>query len=323
MKILSCVPKQQKLKEDKFRFIQDALEKYSPDIFLLPQEFFGGWQCEQISFKRDQILPRLLTLSASFNCALIVGVVEQAEEILQKLYFIDGGQFIGEIVKFATPGYDLKGTGTHGLSSLTDLTSRFQTFRIKGINVAGFFCWEVFSDFLIAGLSILEPDLVVSAIKFGIAGYPKLEKKNGLKQIVGVQYCGGDIWDDRLKMASKYEFKCPIICSTNSWGVGGKYEPLAGMIYSYDQIEAVKADAVKQDVFVLNEIDFEHVRGLRENKYSYVDRVGIFPDYKYGDLTMMMKIHRMEQRLLGETLQDGYLKTLRKIRRSRKMINKK
>lgn len=326
MRITTCVPKQKKTLQEKFDFIVDVLKKEKSDILVLPQEYFGGWLCERISFRRDQVLPLLLALSVKYNCGIIVGVVEEetdtpSQKIYQKLWFIDK-ELKGEIVKFATPSYDLIGLGTHNISSIENVETRFKTFEIKGINVAGVFCWEIFSSFLMAGISLLEPDLVVSAIKFGIAGYPKLEMKGKLKQIVGVQYCGGDIWYDRLKFSSIYEVKCPIACSTNSWNVSSKYRPLVGIMYPYDELFPSDAEAKEEDVVNTTEIDFGHVRGLRENKFSYLERVDKFPDYKYSYLTMLMKIHRIEQRLLGPTLMEGYYKTLKSIRRKNKRINK-
>jgi len=322
MKITTCVPKQMFNLEEKFEFIERTIKKENSDIFITPQEYFGGWQYETISVTREDILPRLIEISKKYNCALVIGAVIEAKDIRQKLFFIEN-KLIGELDKFAIPGYALKGVGDYGITAENDYDNRYKTFNLKGLNVAGFFCWEVFSDMLIAGISVLEPDLVISAIKFGIAGYPKLEKINGLKKIVGVQHCGGDIWYERLEMASKFEFKCPIAISTNSWKVGSRYRPLAGVMFPYDEIYPIDADAVEEDVVVTNEINFEHTRGLREHKFTYLKRNKEFPDYKYSELTMLMKIHRMEQKLMGKTLQENIFDNIKKMRVKRKRLNKK
>jgi hypothetical protein len=263
MRITTCVPKQTTTLEEKFKFIEETIQKEKSEIFITPQEYFGGWQFESISVTREQILPRLIEISKKYNCALVVGAVEKGKDTRQKLYFIEN-KLVGEIDKFAIPGYALKGLGNYGITPEKDYDNRYKTFTLKGINVAGFFCWEIFSDMLLAGISVLEPDLVISAIKFGIAGYPKLEKEDGLKKIIGAQYCGGDIWYDRLEMASKFEFKCPIAISTNSWKLGAKYRPLAGIMYPYDELTPIDAEAREEDVIVTEDINFEHIRGLKK-----------------------------------------------------------
>ena len=325
MKITTCVPKQTKTLQEKFDFLNRVIDEHNPDIFLTPQEYFGGWQYEKIAVELDEFMPIIKKLSKDSNTAIITGGVIEGSPRRQILYFVDEGRIVGQIRKFAIPNYALDGYKVVAEETMVD---RFQTFKVKGINVAGFFCWEVFSDLLMCGLGLLEPDLTVSAIKFGIAGYPTKEKTKDGERIAGVSYGGkhssGDnnIWLERLHMASKFEVKCPIACSTNSWDVGAKYEPLAGIMYPYDKLRPLYADSTSNDVVVTEDIDFEHVRGLKEHKMSYLERCDKFPDFKYGTETMLMKIHRMESRMLGPTEQESLWKTMKKQRLHKKRLNK-
>jgi len=310
MKITSCVPRQMDNAKDKLQFIRDTIEKEQSDIFLTPQEFFGGKHMmpDKPIWKEEEIIPTIEDMSKETGSAIIIGAVIGTN---QRLYFIDG-KSKGYINKIACPSYALK---WYGLESETNMDSRFRTFKLKNVNVAGFFCWEIFSDILMAGLGTLEPDFVFSAIKFGISYYPKLHPDKSIDKCL---YCGGDIWKERLVMASKFELKCPIICSTNSWGLPKKSEALAGAIYPYDNLDSTIADG---ETIITNEIDASHVRGLREHKFSHKERTGEFPDFSTAKYTMMMKIHRLEKRLFGESQEEELFKKLRKIRYFQKRSN--
>ena len=304
MKITTCIPKQINDFDLKIKWLEDTLKRTDTNIFITPQEFFGGdYQMPNKRYvTKDEFLPVLEKLSSETSKAIIIGVVEKdGNKNYQRLWFIDG-TFKGEITKFALPNYTHSGTGSYDLTPETDWNKRLLTFEIKGIHIAGFFCWEVFSDILFAGLGLLEPDLVISSVKFGIAGYPKLTKDKP-KKIESIQYCGGDIWYERLVMASKFELKCPIACSTNSWNEKAKMRPLVGMIYPYKNMEEVKVtdNDLKGDVIITQEMNFQEVRGFREHKFSFLDRTGHFPDWTMSEYTMLFKIHRLEQRHFGKS----------------------
>jgi len=329
MKVTTCIPLQKHTFEEKFSWLEKQLKTVHTDIFVTPQEYFGGDYImpKETAFTKKFLLPKLESLSKETNTALVVGVIEKvAKEYNQeKIWFIDD-TFKGEVTKFAEPAYCVLGKGTYRLKPENNLDNRFKTFRLKSVNVAGFFCWEVFGDMLMAGLGMLEPDLVCSLIKFGIAGYPRNEKNAvGLLKVGSIEWCGGDIWLQRLKYASEFELLAPIVCSTNSWGLKARFQPLVGTYYPFDMRDGpeVTDEDLKSDIVITDDIDFERVRGFRENKFSFADRTGQFPPWGMSRYTMMFKVHRIIQRMMGETHQDKVFKELKKTRFKRKQFTKK
>ena len=317
MKILSCVPKQIVNDwEAKLLWMEKVLEEHKGiDVFVTPQEFFGGdyMMPSNPSFHEDDLLPLFLDWSKKYNVGLIVSLIEEDDEgRYERLWFIDK-ELKGKQTKLFEPSYTVKGAGSYGLSPETDFTNRFKTFNIKGAEFCGFFCWEVFSDILMAGLAVMEPDIIITAIKFGANAYPKnVKNKDGLKEIEKINYVSGrDIWHERLKMISEFEIKAPIIASTNSWNLRAKSKPMCGILYPYLDMDfpEITDEMLKLDVFSLDDIDIEKVRGLREHKFSYKKRTGEFPDWKMSVYTMIMKIHRMERKILSPSAKDNLAQT--------------
>lgn len=321
MKILSCVPKQI---VDDFQAKLDWLSglfikavKMKIDIIVTPQEFFGGdyMMPSRPAIKEKNLLPYLEGMSKETGVALVTSLIEEEKgKRYERLWFIDK-KLKGKQTKLFEPAYTVHRVGTYDLYPEVDFFNRFKTFNLKGAEVAGFFCWEVFSDFLMSGLALLEPDIVVTAIKFGANAYPKnVKDERGLKKIQEIKYTSGrDIWYERLKMISEFEIKVPIVASTNSWGLRAKSKPMCGILYPYLDMDFVEItdEMLKKDVISINDIDVEKVRGLREHKMAYYKRTGEYPDWSMAVYTMLMKIHRMERKIFNvsniEDLQQRFL----------------
>ena len=138
MKVATCVPKQYYTFKEKYEWLEEQIKKYKPDIFITPQEYFGGDYImpEESSFTEGELLPKLLKLSKKYNVGLIVGLVEKENgENYERMWFIDK-ELKGKITKFVEPAYTLKGVGTYGLVQEEDLDNRFQVFEIKGAIVS-------------------------------------------------------------------------------------------------------------------------------------------------------------------------------------------
>ena len=229
------------------------------------------------------------------------------------------GIFQGDIYKFALPRYDH--INTNGFGNVTpedNIEHRFKTFKLYNLNVGAIFCWEVYSDVLWTGLSILKPDVVFSMIKFGVNAWPKINTIKKLKTVVGFGYGrwadkddGG--WIERLHVANKWQVKCPIINSTNSWNLNPRSMPICGTISNLDG-QAVadywypqKQDKLKKipEKIIISTIDEQRVRGVLKNKFAYANAVGVFPPFSIEKYTMHLKINRIEDRLLQKTQKNN------------------
>jgi len=307
MKILSMIPKQ--IMDDweaKLIWLEKVFikaEKEKVDLIVTPQEFLGGnfIMPSTPAFKEEDLLPTFCAWSVKYDTALVTSLIEEEDgKRYERLWFIDG-ELKGKLTKLFEPAYTVAGAGSYNLYPEVEFFNRFQTFELKGARVTGFFCWEIFSDFLMGGLGVLEPDIVVSAIKFGANAYPKNKvNADGLKEIEEIKYTSGrDIWHERLVMASEFELKAPIVCSTNSWNLRARSKPMCGIIYPYLEMDVlgVTDKDLENDIFSIDEVSIEAVRGLREHKFSYKKRTGEFPPWRMAEYTMMMKVHRWEQKL--------------------------
>lgn len=318
MKILSCVPQQLNNFSDKLKYLENLCEKFSPDILVTPQEYIGGAfvQLNKLSYSKDELLPILQKISIKYDVALIIGVVEFIDTQTNKeaVWFIDkGGLYRGVVYKFALPKYDHILTNGYGhITPEVDFENRFKLFEICSMNVSAIFCWEVYSDILWSGLSLCKPDIIFSLIKFGVNAWPvvKVNPHNKEKEVVDFGYGGWNedgCWIERLFMANKWQVRCPIICSTNSWGLRPISMPLCGCISLIDgQAQhslwhPKKEDQLKQipEKIVLDHIDVNKIRLSLENKFQYKEVVGEFPPYSLGKYTMMLKINRLQTRLLS------------------------
>lgn len=319
-KILSCVPRQMTDFKEKLNWIETQIKTNKPHIFVTPQEFFGGavMMLHQRDFKFKELFPYISKLAKKYNCAFVLGVQEKDEDGTNRsaIWFINEmGEYLGRVCKFALPRYDhVETKGFGNVTPETDLENRFKVFKLHNLMVSAIFCWEVYSDLLWAGLSILKPDVIFSLIKFGPNAWPKVEKVNGLNTVTGFGYGkwaeldeGG--WIERLIMASKWEVKCPIVCSTNSWNLNPRCLPMAGTIAPIDGQAPNdvwyprKDDGLKEipEKIVITEIDENAVRAALQSKFLYKDLIGEFPPITLAKFTMHLKINRIENRLLKGT----------------------
>jgi hypothetical protein len=232
------------------------------------------------------------------------------------MWFIDRS-FKGELIKFAEPNYTVLGTGTYKLKPETNLANRLKTFTIKNIKVSGFFCWEIFSDFLMAGLGMLEPDLIVSQIKFGVAGYPTyIKNEYGLIKIENIVWTPGNIWIERLKFASIFELMTPIVCSTNSWDLPAKFCPLVGTYYPYQNMAGVRVTdkKLKDDILITDEIDIDKVRKIKSEWYALPLQNKRFLSSSLNKYIMLFKVNKITKKILLQNnqsfLQNLYYKNI-------------
>lgn len=326
MKIATCVPKQYYTFEEKFNWLEEQIKKYGPDIFVTPQEYFGGdyIMSDKSSFTEEELLPRLLELSNKYNVGLIVGLIERENgENYERMWFIDK-ELKGKITKFVEPAYTLKDVGTYGLVQEDNLDNRFQVFEVKGALVSGFFCWEIYSDLLMCGLGMLDLDFCVSQIKFGISASPKKEKlPNGLIKVGGINYFKDTNWERRLQVANEFELKCPIVISTNSWNIPKKADHLFGVmnIFTKQEIKRATDEDIENGVVEISEIDLGKCRGNREHWSSYLERVGEMPPGFLRQYTMMWKVYNRERKLVKGEREKLY-KYLRSQVKYKKLLNK-
>ena len=327
MRVTTCVPKQFNTFDEKWNWLVEAIDKEKSDIFVTPQEYFGGDYImpQKRAFTKAELLPKLEQLSKDKNVGLIVGLIEDENGVFsEKIWFIDK-ELKGEIKKMAEPAYTLAGVGTYGLVPETDFDKRWVNFEIKGAIVSGFFCWEVFSDFLFAGLGMLDVDMVFSLIKFGVAASPKKDESGALIKIGGFNFFKDSIWKRRIEMANEFEVKCPIVISTNSWNLPAKAEHLYGVqdIFTERTMKIATENDIQNGVCLTEEIDLEKTRGNREHWSSYLERNGEMPPGFLMKYTMMWKIYNLERRLMGKSADHLKFEFIQKMLRSRKIYNKK
>lgn len=328
-RVLSCIPPQHRTEVEKFDWLYETAHTYQPDLFVTPQEFFGGAYImpKKKSFTRDELLPKIVALCAEFDMAMTLGLVEQEDgKNYERIWFIDPKEGLqGYVTKFALPRYDhVKTNGYGNITPETNFENRFKIFELKGARVTGIFCWEVYSNILWTGLALSQPDIVVSLIKFGSMSWPRIEKDiNGQKAISGFGVASGhDNWIERLEVASKWQVRCPIVCSTNSWDLTPRSQPCCGTVRGiidggslYVPPKGRGTPKQVEPKVVVDEFDLNHIRGVRLNKFAYADLVGVFPPYQLAEYTMLLKIGRIERDMIG-----GKLVGQRHSRRTEKLV---
>lgn len=327
-KILSCIPKQLTDYQEKLDWLEEKMEKHKVHIFILPQEYFGGivMMPHQRDFEFDKLFPILSKMCKKHKTALVVGVQERIEGINKSaIWFInEEGIFQGSLFKFALPRYDA--VATHGAGDVVpedSFDNRFKTFKLHNLETSAIFCWEVYSDILWVGLGIMKPDIIFNLIKFGPNAWPQVTKIKGKQTVTGFGYGrwskeddGG--WIRRLHIANTWEVRCPIISSTNSWNLNPRCMPLCGMISNIDgqAVQDVwypqKEDKLKEipEKIIVSEINELKVRAALENKFIYKELTGEFPPYSLGKFTMMLKVNRIQSRLVRDSGKPVTKKTI-------------
>lgn len=321
VKVLSCIPKQLNDTDAKLDWLVDTIKEHSPGLFVTPQEFFGGvvMMPQKKAFTYKELGPKIEKIAKGNKCAIALGVVELCEDGLnrERIWFInEKGEYQGQVTKFALPRYDHVSTSGYGdIVPELEYENRFKVFEMNGLMVSSIFCWEAFAGNLWAGLAQLQPDLVLNQIKFGINGWPSIEKKKGLATVKGFGNAswpqGQHEWEYALRAGSTFQVRCPVICSTNSWNLKPITVPLCGCISEIDgQLPEGATESLWQptkdmklkeipEKIIIDEIHPGRVRGARENKFKYKEMVGEFPPFSLGRWTMHMKIGRIESRLMN------------------------
>lgn len=265
-------------------------------------------------FTKEELFPKLRSIAQQRKCALVVGLVQKDDDGLNReaIWFLEkDGTLVGRLNKFALPKYDhvvTKGGGD--IVPETDFSNRFKVFDLAGLRVSAMFCWEVYSDLLWTGLGLLKPDVVFSMIKFGPNSWPIVKKKNGRSMVVDFGYGswteeGG--WIERLRVASKWQVKCPIVCSTNTWNLKSRSMPLCGTICEipgqaeetlWHPTKEMKMKTIPEHIQV-DTINPAAVQAVLQNKWKYKDVIGEFPPFDVGKFTMMLKMNRIEDRIIS------------------------
>ncbi len=315
-RVLSCIPPQHRTEKDKFDWMWATAKQYRPDLFVTPQEMLGGvyMMPHKKAYEREELLPKVLELCKQFKMAMTLGVVEREKgRNYERIWFLDPEKgYQGQVTKFALPRYDhVNARGYGHIVPETNFENRFKIFHLKGARVTGMFCWEVYSNILWTGLALAQPDFVVSLIKFGTMAWPKIQEGVGRqKEIAGFGIASGhDNWVERLEVASKWQVRCPIIVSTNSWDLPARSRPCCGTVKGiideaslYTPPQGRGAPKLAEPKVVVDEFNLGHIRGLRLNKFAYKDLTGEFPPWMLSQYTMLLKIGRIEREMIGEEL---------------------
>lgn len=338
LRVLSCVPKQKYTVKEKIDWLWEQARK-EVDIIVTPQEYFGGAVIhpdDRISFTEEELLPTLSEIAVETNTALVVGVEESHSEMdvnVEAVWVItEKGKLIDKYFKFALPKYDHVCTSGFGnIVPEIDFTNRIKTTELRGAKISIIFCWEAYSDVLWHNLGRLKPDMVFSMIKFGVNAWPKVKKnpKTNTSDVVGFGYgtwAEDGKWRERLRVASLWQVKCPIINSTNSWGLKPISMPLCGTIAEIPgQVEEsfwhpTKEEKLKEipEKVIIDTVNLDRVRCSVENKFTYADAVGEFPPYDIGKYTMHLKIARIEDRILSGKEEELVNKKLVKTGKNKK-----
>lgn len=336
-RVLSCIPEQLSDTDEKIKWYRKQIKKHQPDIFVFPQEFFGGivMMPHKKEFHKKELLHILQKDAAKNNCAMAVGVVEKDDDgpfNKEVIWYIDeSGEYLGQVQKMALPRYDHISTkGGGNIEPETQWENRFKTFTLHGMECTSIFCWEAFSDLLWSGIALCKPDLVFSQIKFGANSWPKVKpNKDKIKMVEGFGYGSWpkepyewhEVWMERLFFASRWQVKCPVINSTNSWNLRPISMPLAGTICTLDgQAEhslwyPTKEMGLKQipEKIIVDEIDRDRIRASTINKFIYKDMVGEFPPFSLAKYTMMLKINRLQDRIIEGKEQKNIEKLTKRI----------
>lgn len=318
LKIVSCIPEQRFSVASKLDWMEKTLKETSPDILVMPQEYFGGIQQElfntdePFTFQEDEILDPVLKLSSDHHAGIIFGALVWDNywgENRERIYGIDPNKGrIGHFDKIHLPAYDHIGAGGKTrVSPERSLETRSTPMEILGARISVLFCWEVFSSYIWHAIARGNPDMVVSCIKFGIRGWPKKDRdvEKGQSLITGFGFGGDGGWLQRLKMASLYDVAAPIICSTNSWSLPGKSQPLCGTILPWESdlyssslhFPELNSTPVRDSHIVEEVINPLHWRYTRENKFTFNKHLGYWPESAARVHTMMWKVRRMERKL--------------------------
>jgi hypothetical protein len=315
MKILSCIPKQVGSWNEKIQWLYNAADENPCDIFIMPQEYFGGIQnllfdtSEPLHYQEPVIIEAMLAFAKVFNIGVAAGALikdEQLNQVRERIYIIDPDNGVtGYYDKMMLPAYDhINAKGKMRVTPETIFSARRKKSYIKGALVSVLFCWEVWSNFIWHELCLAQPDFLINMIKFGVSGYPQKKKNsNGESIVTGFGYGDDGGWMDRLISAARFDIAAPIFSSTNSWNQPNRARPLCGMINPFgdDTLwyppKGTRGDI--QEKIIVDEIDPFEFRYNRGSKYAMNEDLGKWPTSEARKQTMAWKIRRMERKMIG------------------------
>jgi len=313
MKVLSCIPEQKITKREKLAWIRKQLKAHHPDLLVTPQEFFGGiqafWHDQPISYQPEEIIEPITKLAKEFDCAIATGAViddPELEERRERIYIIDGSDWVSFYDKMFLPAYDhIEAKSPLAIHPERSFKKRAHIAEVKGARISVIFCWEIFSNYLWHTISRAQPDFVLSMIKFGACGWPKKKAGDSIfEQQFGFGADGG--WIDRLRMAARFDVAAPIVCSTNSWNLPARSRPLCGVINHFDPEHETFWHPPKgtrgeiEERIDIAEVDHLFSRFVRANKHTLKSETDRWPTNEAHQATMMWKIKRMERKVIRE-----------------------
>jgi len=281
-------------------------------LFVTPQELFGGVQQmffktgEPLSYDADTVVGPVLELAKQHDTGIAFGAVIDDPLLRQRrerIFVVDPTRGVtGTFDKMMLPAYDhIDAKSEIAISPETSFAKRARTAHVKGAEVTILFCWEVWSNYIWHALAQSNADIVLSMIKFGIAGYPtKGKDEQGRACVKGFGYGADGGWLRRLQSASEFDVAAPIVCSTNSWNQPKRSRPLCGTIFPFSDDSLVYpakgSRGEIEETFVVDEIDPLVCRYSRENKFKLHEETGEWPTGDVRAKTMMWKVRRMERK---------------------------
>jgi len=317
MRILSCVPEQRFSLADKIKWLDSKCEEFKPDIFVTPQELFGGIQNlyyetgEPLHYHEEEVIEPMLELARKHDVGFYFGALIKdrvLDQVRERIYGIDPEHgMTGYQDKIHLPGYDhIEAKGKMRVSPETDYRNRITPIEVKGVRAGVLFCWEAYSSPVWYHIALGSPDLVVSMIKFGVASYPikKKDPETGEHIVTDFGYGGGEDWMERLKMAARFDLACPIVCSTNSWNLKKRARPLCGTVFPYNEGDTLTyppkgAKGTIEETMVLDEFDPLVYRLGRKHITQYRAHFGEWPKGEMANRVMFYKVWRNDRKYLG------------------------
>lgn len=329
LRVLSCVPEQKYRFADKLAWVDQMAAQHKPELFVCPQEFHGGIQAvffkdktdEKMVYEEQEIVTPYLALARKHSMGITVGAVirdPKSNENRERIWVIDPTLGVtGYADKMMLPAYDhVDAGGRAEVFPEQNMENRAQAFECMGARVSILFCWEVFSSYIWHAISRAQPDMVVSMIKFGVNGWPRKAKENGVSVVTGFGFGADGGWTERLQMAARWDVACPIICSTNSWDLPNKAGALAGMLLPWEEKETkgeyarpARSSTVWNSLTLgkgkipehvqVDQVDFLYWRLIREHKFTLNEATGEWPSSEARHLTMSWKVRRMERAFVG------------------------
>lgn len=314
IKVATCMPRQERTREAKLAWLRDAVSRFPCDLFVTPQEYFGGHYImpDDLHIERGWLVEHVGAIARDAKTAIGVGACAKNDgggATEDFIYFGKDGRLLGWHSKFALPAYDdIRAPGHGQLWPETSYQRRVRPIAIPELRlkVGTVFCWEAFSQSVFPAYSFAGANLIAHPIKFAPRGWLKNEKKpDGMFHIVGFGHAPkSGIWMERLRSVGRHEALCPIAVSCNSWDLGAKFMALVGHVDELrgaTVLEDVPSVGTEERVRVFEMVP-EFYDGLdhMHSAGAFVAHVGSLDGFSaLGEWTMHAKMRRLEAQLIG------------------------